>query len=160
MGDLKWMRENGLEGAVKGLAEEIPVFGVCGGYQMRVTDDCNINASAPLPVKTLRQTVLVLQGQLHVGNNSRYRNSPFLLKGFYSRHKKGFISAEFIDQKPLDYQMLGEEITDSEGIEEGGSMRGMGLLPVKKIPVSTRIPFFSAKATTIPAATEALSKMP
>ncbi len=60
MGDLKWMRENGLEGAVKGLAEEIPVFGVCGGYQM-----------------------------------------------------------------------LGEEITDSEGIEEGGSMRGMGLLPVR-----------------------------
>lgn len=34
MGDLKWMRQNGLETAVKKMAEEIPVFGICGGYQM------------------------------------------------------------------------------------------------------------------------------
>lgn len=34
MGDLKWMRQNGLEAAVKKLAEDIPVFGICGGYQM------------------------------------------------------------------------------------------------------------------------------
>ncbi len=34
MGDLKWMRQNGLEAAVKKLAEEIPVCGICGGYQM------------------------------------------------------------------------------------------------------------------------------
>ena len=34
MGDLKWMRQNGLEAAVKKLAEEIPVFGICGGFQM------------------------------------------------------------------------------------------------------------------------------
>ncbi len=34
MGDLKWMRQNGIEAAIKKLAEEIPVFGICGGYQM------------------------------------------------------------------------------------------------------------------------------
>lgn len=34
MGDLRWMRQNGLEAAVKKLAQEIPVFGICGGYQM------------------------------------------------------------------------------------------------------------------------------
>jgi adenosylcobyric acid synthase len=34
MGDLKWMRQNGLEAAVKKLSEDIPVFGICGGYQM------------------------------------------------------------------------------------------------------------------------------
>lgn len=34
MGDLKWMRQNGLEAAVKKLSWEIPVFGICGGYQM------------------------------------------------------------------------------------------------------------------------------
>ncbi len=41
MGDLKWMRQNGLEAAVKRLAEEIPIFGICGGYQMmgeRISD--------------------------------------------------------------------------------------------------------------------------
>ncbi|MBQ4522677.1 MAG: cobyric acid synthase [Lachnospiraceae bacterium] len=59
MGDLKWMRQNGLEAAVKRLAEEIPVCGICGGYQM-----------------------------------------------------------------------LGEVITDPEGVEEGGTLRGMELLPV------------------------------
>ena len=59
MGDLKWMRQNGLEASVKKLAEEIPVCGICGGYQM-----------------------------------------------------------------------LGEVITDTEGVEEGGTLRGMELLPV------------------------------
>lgn len=62
MGDLKWMRQNGLEVAVKKLAEEIPVFGICGGYQM-----------------------------------------------------------------------LGQEIFDPEGVEEGGQMRGMELLPVSTV---------------------------
>lgn len=34
MGDLKWMRQNGMEAAVKKRVGEIPVFGICGGYQM------------------------------------------------------------------------------------------------------------------------------
>lgn len=59
MGDLKWMYQNGLVEAVKELAEEIPVWGICGGYQM-----------------------------------------------------------------------LGEWIIDTEGVEEGGRLRGMELLPV------------------------------
>ena len=59
MGDLKWMRQNGLEAAVKKLSEEIPVFGICGGYQM-----------------------------------------------------------------------LGRRILDTDSVEEGGSMRGMELLPI------------------------------
>ena len=60
MRDLVWMRENGLETAVKEMAEKIPVCGICGGYQM-----------------------------------------------------------------------LGEQISDPEGMENGGTMKGMGLLPVK-----------------------------
>ena len=62
MGDLKWMRQNGLEAAVKKLSEDIPVFGICGGYQM-----------------------------------------------------------------------LGKEISDPDGVEEGGNIRGMELLPVSTI---------------------------
>jgi adenosylcobyric acid synthase len=62
MGDIKWMRQNGLEAAVKKLAEDIPVFGICGGYQM-----------------------------------------------------------------------LGKEISDPDGVEEGGKLRGMELLPVTTV---------------------------
>ena len=62
MGDLKWMRQNGLEAAGKKLANEIPDFGSCGGYQM-----------------------------------------------------------------------LGNEISDSDRVEEGGEIRGMELLPIKTI---------------------------
>lgn len=61
IGDLLWMRQNGLEAAVQKLAARgIPVFGICGGYQM-----------------------------------------------------------------------LGEFLYDPERVEEGGSIRGMGLLPVE-----------------------------
>ncbi len=59
MSDLYWMRQNGLEEAVKNLAKTVPVCGICGGYQM-----------------------------------------------------------------------LGEQILDMESVEMGGSMKGMGLLPV------------------------------
>ena len=59
MGDLKWMRQNGLEAAVKKIADGTPVFGICGGYQM-----------------------------------------------------------------------LGEQISDPSGVEGGGALRGMELLPV------------------------------
>ena len=62
MGDLKWMRQNGLEAAVKKLANDIPAFGICGGYQM-----------------------------------------------------------------------LGNEISDPDMVEEGGKIRGMELLPIKTI---------------------------
>ena len=34
IGDLKWMRENGIEAMVKKCAESVPVFGICGGFQM------------------------------------------------------------------------------------------------------------------------------
>jgi adenosylcobyric acid synthase len=59
--DLNWLRQNGLEAAIKKLAAAgTPVFGVCGGYQM-----------------------------------------------------------------------LGRRITDSEGVEGGGSVTGMDLLPTE-----------------------------
>ena len=62
MGDLKWMRQNGLEAAVKKLANDIPVFGICGGYQMlgneisdpdRVEEGGEIRGIELLPIKTI-----------------------------------------------------------------------------------------------------------
>lgn len=62
VGDLKWMRQNGLEAAILKKAENTVIFGICGGYQM-----------------------------------------------------------------------LGASILDPEGLEEGGSIRGMGLLPMDTV---------------------------
>lgn len=59
MDDLNWMRQNGLEDAVKKLSEKVPICGICGGYQM-----------------------------------------------------------------------MGRQILDAEGVEAGGSIKGMGLLPI------------------------------
>ena len=64
MGDLKWMRQNGLEAAIKKLAGDIPVFGICGGYQMlgyQIDDPYNVEEGGSirgmelLPVKTVLQ---------------------------------------------------------------------------------------------------------
>lgn len=70
MGDLRWLRESGLEAAILRQAEQhTPIVGICGGYQM-----------------------------------------------------------------------LGEQLEDPEGVEQGGSMRGMGLLNARTVflPDKTR----------------------
>ena len=51
MGDLKWMRRNGIEAFVKRLSEEVPVWGICGGYQMLgewITDPANVEEGGHL----------------------------------------------------------------------------------------------------------------
>lgn len=62
IGDLKWMRQNGLEAAVKKLAEYVPVCGICGGYQMlgeviedpyEVEEGGKINGIGLLPIETI-----------------------------------------------------------------------------------------------------------
>lgn len=62
MGDLKWMRQNGLEAAVKKLAGTVPIFGICGGYQMlgdwlfdpdNIEEGGNMRGMELLPVTTM-----------------------------------------------------------------------------------------------------------
>ena len=64
MGDLKWMRQNGLEASVKRAAEKVPIFGICGGYQMlgceiadpdSVEEGGQIRGMELLPVRTVLQ---------------------------------------------------------------------------------------------------------
>ena len=64
MGDLKWMRQNGLEAAIKRAAGKVPIFGICGGYQMlgceiadpdSVEEGGQIRGMELLPVRTVLQ---------------------------------------------------------------------------------------------------------
>lgn len=51
MEDLRWMRENGLEAAIKRMAETVPIFGICGGYQMlgeRIADPGCVEAGGEI----------------------------------------------------------------------------------------------------------------
>ncbi len=64
MGDLKWMRQNGLEAAIKKMAEDIPVFGICGGYQMlgyEVSDPDNVEEGGSILGMELLPVTTVLQ---------------------------------------------------------------------------------------------------
>ncbi len=64
MGDLKWMRQNGLEAAIKKMAEDIPVFGICGGYQMlgyEVSDPDNVEEGGSISGMELLPVTTVLQ---------------------------------------------------------------------------------------------------
>ncbi|MBO6137777.1 MAG: cobyric acid synthase [Lachnospiraceae bacterium] len=62
MGDLKWLRENGLEKMIKSYADKHPVFGICGGFQMlgvsiedpmAIEEGGHIEGLGLLPIKTV-----------------------------------------------------------------------------------------------------------
>ena len=64
MSDLTWMRQNGLEAAVKKLAEDIPVFGICGGYQMlghQISDPAEVEEGGTMRGMELLPVVTVLK---------------------------------------------------------------------------------------------------
>ena len=64
MGDLKWMRQNGLEAAIKKMSNEIPVFGICGGFQMlgmRLEDPLSLEEGGTLRGMELLPTTTVLE---------------------------------------------------------------------------------------------------
>lgn len=66
MGDLKWMRQIGLEAAIKKLSEDIPVFGICGGYQMlgyQVDDPDNVEEGGSIRGMEMLPVATVLQKQ-------------------------------------------------------------------------------------------------
>ncbi|MCR4651257.1 MAG: cobyric acid synthase [Lachnospiraceae bacterium] len=64
MGDLKWMRSNGLETAVKKMSSRVPVIGICGGYQMlgcEISDPDGVEAGGKLRGMELLPVTTILQ---------------------------------------------------------------------------------------------------
>ena len=62
VGDLKWMRQNGIEAMIKKMSQSVPVFGICGGFQMLgesiedpdgVEEGGMVAGAGLLPVKTV-----------------------------------------------------------------------------------------------------------
>ena len=68
MGDLKWMRQNGLEAAVKRTAGKVPIFGICGGYQMlgcEIADPDSVEEGGQIRGMELLPVQTVLQKEKH-----------------------------------------------------------------------------------------------
>jgi len=64
IGDLKWMRQNGIEAAIKKVAGQVPIFGICGGYQMLgeviedplgIEEKGSIRGMELLPIRTVME---------------------------------------------------------------------------------------------------------
>ena len=68
MDDLLWMRQNGLEAAVKRAAGKVPIFGICGGYQMlgcEITDPDSVEEGGQIRGMELLPVRTVLQKEKH-----------------------------------------------------------------------------------------------
>lgn len=66
IGDLKWMRQNGIEAMVKKMSEKVPVFGICGGFQMlgtSISDPENIEEGGEIKGLGLLNIQTVLKSE-------------------------------------------------------------------------------------------------
>ncbi len=82
--DLKWMRENGIEAMVKKMSEKVPVFGICGGFQMlgnTVSDPDSIECGGSINGMGLLDTETVLEKEKTRTQTRGYINS---LDGIFS----------------------------------------------------------------------------
>ncbi len=85
MGDLLWMRQNGLEAAIlKQSANDVPVFGICGGYQMMgetLSDPHNLEHGGTLRGMGLLDTTTVFEPQK---TRTRVAGTVGNINGFFS----------------------------------------------------------------------------
>ncbi len=94
MGDLKWMRQNGLEAAVKHRKGESVIFGICGGYQMlgrSVSDPYSVEEGGTvrgmelLPMETVLET-----RKVRTRVEGTFEKVPGVFSGLSGRKLKGY----------------------------------------------------------------------
>lgn len=92
IGDLKWLRESGLETAIKKYSINKPVFGICGGYQMlgeRIEDPHKLEEGGNIRGIGLLSGVTILKEDKVTSRVSGYFEK---IEGFFD-----FLSAKEID---------------------------------------------------------------
>lgn len=66
--DMRWLRESGFEAAIKKAVGRVPVFGICGGYQMlgkKITDPVNSEGGGVIEGMGLLDTETVFSAEKH-----------------------------------------------------------------------------------------------
>lgn len=94
MGDLKWMRQNGLEAAVKKRQEDCVIFGICGGFQMlgqRLADPYGIEEGGELSGMGFFPMDTVLEKEkVRTQVQGTFGKVPGLLSGLSGMELKGY----------------------------------------------------------------------
>jgi adenosylcobyric acid synthase len=95
MGDLKWLRETGLETLIlKHAAKEKPVFGICGGYQMlceRISDPCEAEHGGQMNGIGLIKAETVFENQkVQTRVSGIFQNVEGIFKGLNGKKFEGY----------------------------------------------------------------------
>ena len=128
MADMRFLRECGLEAAIKRLASKgVIVFGICGGYQLmghRISDEVNAEGGGSmdgmglLPVNTVFDDVKVTRQV--IGHTSRLRGPFEMLSDInVSGYEIHMGRSEYIDERPAYFTVNEPECTNGESREDG-----------------------------------------
>ena len=126
MGDLAWMRKNGLEAAVKKLAQEIPVFGICGGYQMlgeRIEDPDGVEEGGCMRgMELLREHTVLLPEKKRCQTKGMIGSVPGILQKLSGRSFRGYeIHMGQTRQTGEDRTQTAEQTVSTDGRNVYGS---------------------------------------
>ena len=155
MEDLLWMRENGLEALIlKEAAKGKLIFGICGGYQMMgetLSDPHGVEAGGTikgmglLPMDTVfarKKTRTRVEGSFSQLTGAFAKLSDTALEGYEIHMRENGLEALILKEAAKGklifgicggYQMMGETLSDPHGVEAGGTIKGMGLLPMDTV---------------------------
>lgn len=95
MGDLKWLREIGLEAAIlKHAAKDKPIFGICGGYQMlcdTLRDPYNVEHGGEMKgLGLLKATTTFEQQKTRTRITGEFQNVKGIFNGLNGKHFEGY----------------------------------------------------------------------
>ena len=126
MGDLRWMRQNGLEAAVKKLAREIPVFGICGGYQMlgeHIEDPDGVEEGGCMRgMELLKQRTVLLPEKKRCQTKGVIGSVPGILQKLSGRSFRGYeIHMGQTRQTGEDRTQTAEQTVSADGRNVYGS---------------------------------------
>jgi adenosylcobyric acid synthase len=120
MDDLRWLRENGLEAAVKQAASQgRPVFGICGGYQMlgvKLSDPDCVEVGGEMDGMGLMPLVTVFEQQkVRTRVNGKFQKLGGIFHGLSGKEVEGY-EVHMGVTTPIEQGIV------SAGIEEGLTM--------------------------------------
>ncbi|MBP3854981.1 MAG: cobyric acid synthase [Ruminiclostridium sp.] len=92
--DMRWLRESGIEAAIKKAAGKLPVFGICGGYQMlgaKIADPLNSEGGGEIEGIGLLDTGTVFSAEKHrTRTEGHFAQIGGMLSGLSGLHFSGY----------------------------------------------------------------------